>query len=159
MTAANNKARSLELRTLAADILAASGADVTQAVDRGQMRKMIDELVRRGNCHQETARAQIARAIRRARHADQPVSTWGGSRPGSGRLPKEHTMSASDYVYGWYHYANGADKEFRYPASRSDDLKQDGAKVTVEIHAGGTHWTHRRGVVVWGGGNYTVIPA
>ena len=60
------------------------------------------------------------------------------------------------YVYGWYHYADGTDKEFRYPAERSDDLTNNGAKVTVEINQGG--WHKRTGLVVWGGGNYTVIP-
>lgn len=62
------------------------------------------------------------------------------------------------FVYGWYHYSDGTDKEFRHPASKSDDLKSDGKKVTVEVKDGGT-WNKRRGVVVWGGGNYTVIPA
>ena len=65
---------------------------------------------------------------------------------------------AEQYVYGWYAYADGTDKEFRYPASKSDDLKSDGKKVTVEVKDGGK-WNNRRGVVVWGGGNYTVKPA
>lgn len=60
-----------------------------------------------------------------------------------------------DYVYGWYH-TDGTDKKFRYPADRSDDLHQDGAKVTVEVMVNG--WTKRRGLVKWGGGNYTVVP-
>ena len=61
-----------------------------------------------------------------------------------------------DYVYGWYHYADGTDKEFRYPAEKSDDLTQDGNKVVIEIKNNG--WQKRTGLVVWGGGNYTVIP-
>lgn len=63
-----------------------------------------------------------------------------------------------DYVYGWYHYIDGTDKEFRYPADQAVDLKQDGHKVTIEITEGGNRWDKRRGIVVWGGGNYTVIP-
>ena len=63
-----------------------------------------------------------------------------------------------NYVYGWYHYADGTDKEFRYPAEKEDDLKQDSAKITIEIHMGGNRWEKRRGLVVWGGGNFGVIP-
>jgi hypothetical protein len=62
------------------------------------------------------------------------------------------------YVYGWYDYSDGSYIVFRYPASKSDSLKIDGKKVTVEVKNGGG-WSRRRGVVVWGGGNYTVIPA
>ena len=53
------------------------------------------------------------------------------------------------YVYGWYHYQNDTDKEFRYPAEAEDDLRQDGKKVTIEIR--NVHWDKRRGLVVWGG--------
>ena len=63
-----------------------------------------------------------------------------------------------DYVYGWYHYVDGTDKEFRYPIDNRDDLTRDGDKVTIEIRMGGNRWEKRRGLVVWGGGNYTVIP-
>lgn len=63
-----------------------------------------------------------------------------------------------NYVYGWYHYIDGTDKEFRYPAEGADDLRQDGQAVTIEITEGGNRWGKRRGLVVWGGGNYTVIP-
>lgn len=61
------------------------------------------------------------------------------------------------YVYGWYHYADGTDKEFRYPSEREDELKQDGKSVTVEVKDVGK-WNTRRGAVNWGGGNYTVTP-
>jgi hypothetical protein len=63
-----------------------------------------------------------------------------------------------EYVHGWYHYADGTDKEFRYPAESEADLKQDGKRVTIEIREGGNRWGKRRGIVVWGGGNYTVVP-
>jgi hypothetical protein len=64
----------------------------------------------------------------------------------------------NEFVYGWYHYADGTDKEFRYPTEKLDDLKQDGEKVTIEIRTSGNCWEKRRGLVVWGGGNYTVVP-
>jgi hypothetical protein len=63
----------------------------------------------------------------------------------------------TDYVLGWYHYMDGTDVMFRYPAGKESDLRQDGNKVTVEIKLAGT-WATRRGIVIWGGGNYTVIP-
>ena len=67
-------------------------------------------------------------------------------------------MNANDFVYGWYHYSDGKDVKFRYPTSKSSDLHEDGKAVTVEITQGGDKWDKRRGLVVWGGGNYTVIP-
>lgn len=63
------------------------------------------------------------------------------------------------FVYGWYHYADGTDKEFRYPAEKKSDLNEDGKKVTVEITFGGGKWETRRGVVVKSDGNYMVTPA
>lgn len=58
-----------------------------------------------------------------------------------------------EYVYGWF---DGTD-EFRYPAEREPDLKQDGLRVTVEIKTW-RGWTKRVGYVVWGGGNFAVTP-
>ena len=63
------------------------------------------------------------------------------------------------FVYGWYHYADGTDKEFRYPAEKESDLREGGKKVTVEITFGGGKWVTRRGVVVESNGNYMVTPA
>lgn len=63
------------------------------------------------------------------------------------------------FVYGWYHYADGTDKKFRYSASKENDLRQNGKKVTVEITFGGGKWEKRRGIVSWDGGNFTVTPA
>lgn len=71
--------------------------------------------------------------------------------------PKGDDTMADKFVYGWYHYADGTDKEFRYPAGREDELKQDGNHVTVEVKDGGK-WNTRKGTVNWGGGNYTVTP-
>lgn len=62
-----------------------------------------------------------------------------------------------EYVYGWYHYQDGTNVVFRYPAGRQDDLRQDGNKVTVEIQVP-SGWAKRRGLAVWGGGNYAVTP-
>ena len=64
----------------------------------------------------------------------------------------------ANYVYGWYHYVDGSDVKFRYPAEAADDLRQTDKYVTIEVTFGGDKWDKRRGVVVWGGGNYTVIP-
>lgn len=69
----------------------------------------------------------------------------------------DDTMTQTQYVYGWYHYADATDVEFRYPEDKEESLKQDGKTVTVEIKQGGK-WQARRGTVKWAGGNYTVIP-
>lgn len=61
------------------------------------------------------------------------------------------------YVLGWYHYMDGTDVMFRYPIDNESDLRQDGEKVTVEIKLAET-WAKRCGIVIWGGGNYTVVP-
>jgi hypothetical protein len=66
---------------------------------------------------------------------------------------------AEQYVYGWYAYQDGTDREFRYPATKSRYLQEDGKKVTVEMTTGGDKWHKRRGIVVGGDGNYVVRPA
>ncbi len=64
---------------------------------------------------------------------------------------------ATEYVYGWYHYADGTDKEFRYPADNESDLKQNGKAVTVEVKVAGA-WDKRKGTVNYSGGNFVVTP-
>ena len=78
----NTKARSNELNALAAEIAAREKVDVTEVMDS---RPYIRELMERGNCHRETARAVWARYCRRARYS--LVVSWGGVRPGAGRKP------------------------------------------------------------------------
>jgi hypothetical protein len=63
----------------------------------------------------------------------------------------------SKYVYGWYRYADGTNKEFRYPAEREDELKRDGKSVIVEVKDGGA-WNARKGTAHFGGGNFIVTP-
>ena len=76
----NTRARSNELNALAAEIAARESID--PAIPPADNRVYITEIMERGNCHRETARAVWARYLRRARH---PVNDWGGSRPGAGR--------------------------------------------------------------------------
>lgn len=64
---------------------------------------------------------------------------------------------ASNFVYGWYRYADGTEKEFRYPADLEDDLKHDGKHVTVEVKVAGA-WDKRKARANWGGGNFVVTP-
>ena len=84
----NTKARSEFLNSLAAEIAAREHVDVTQVMDS---RAYINEIVERGECHRETARAVWARYCRRARY--QLVVSWGGAGRGQGRKP---TMPAPD---------------------------------------------------------------
>lgn len=83
--ALNTKSRSEELQTLAAEILAASGADVTKGVEIRPLAKIMAD---RSGCHYTTAKQHIAKAIRRARHKYQDP-TWGGKREGAGRPKQE----------------------------------------------------------------------
>lgn len=82
--APNTKARSQELATLAAEILAASGISLTETAPIRTLAKLMAD---RSGCHYTTAKQHITKAIRRARHDLQPIE-WGGKREGAGR-PKE----------------------------------------------------------------------
>jgi hypothetical protein len=76
----NTRARSNELNALAAEIAARESID--PASPPADNRAYITEIMERGNCHRETARAVWARYLRRARH---PVNSWGGAGRGQGR--------------------------------------------------------------------------
>ena len=80
----NTKARSEELQTIAAAIVAASGVSLTERVE---LRPLYKLMAKQSGCHYTTAKQHIAKAIRRARHKFQPVE-WGGKRNGAGR-PKQ----------------------------------------------------------------------
>lgn len=80
----NTKARSEELQTLAAEILAASGVDVTERVEIRPLAKLMSD---KAGCHYTTAKQHIARAVRRAR-GKLVEPGWGGYRVGAGR-PKQ----------------------------------------------------------------------
>jgi hypothetical protein len=83
--ALNTKARSEELQTLAAEIVAASGVSLTERVELRPLAKLMAE---RSGCHYTTAKQHIAKAMRRARHKFQPAE-WGGKRDGAGRPKQE----------------------------------------------------------------------
>lgn len=87
----NTKARSEFLNSLAAEIAAREHVDVTQVMDS---RAYINEIVERGECHRETARAVWARYCRRARY--QLVVSWGGAGRGQGRKPTKHAPDARE---------------------------------------------------------------
>lgn len=78
----NTRARSNELNALAAEIAARENVNPFD-FDRDN-RPYIAEIMSRGNCHKETARAVWARWLRRNRHPDK-AAQWGGTRAGSGR--------------------------------------------------------------------------
>lgn len=84
--ALNSKARSEQLATLAAELVAASGVSLTERID---LRPLYKLMVDRSGCHYTTAKQHIARAMRRARFEAYPPPEWGGKREGAGR-PKEN---------------------------------------------------------------------
>jgi hypothetical protein len=65
MNESTGKKRTLELQRVAARILAASGADVSQAV---AIRPLAKALVRLSGCGYRTAQRHIEQAILQARH-------------------------------------------------------------------------------------------
>ena len=82
----NTRARSNELNALAAEIAAREQVDPTEWP--ADNRRYIVEIMERGHCHKETARAVWSRWLRRARHPDN-IAQWGGARVGAGRKPAE----------------------------------------------------------------------
>ena len=79
----STKERSEKLQALAAEILAASGADVTQAVAIRPLAKLMET---KCDAVYETCKRHIAKAVRRAR--GQVVASRGGLRDGAGRPAK-----------------------------------------------------------------------
>jgi hypothetical protein len=77
------KRRTQQLSSLAAEILAASGVDVSQRVEIRQLAKLMQ--ARCDACY-ETCKRHIVRAVRRAR-GEMP-GQWGGRRAGAGRPKK-----------------------------------------------------------------------
>ena len=72
--------RTQQLAMLAAEILAASGADVSQRVEIRPLAKLMQ--TRCDACY-ETCKRHIARALGRAQ--GKTAGRWGGLRPGAGR--------------------------------------------------------------------------
>jgi hypothetical protein len=78
----NTRARSEQLRSLAEEIAVRENIDAANPpLDN---RIYITEIITRGECHRETARAVWARYLRRAR---DPGNSWGGAGRGQGRKP------------------------------------------------------------------------
>jgi len=75
----STKQRSDKLQALAAEILAASGADATQAVSIRPLAKLMQS---KCDAVYETCKRHIAKAVRRARGEYTP--SRGGYRAGSG---------------------------------------------------------------------------
>ena len=76
----STKERSEKLQALAAEILAASGVDVMQAVATRPLAKLMET---KCDAVYETCKRHIAKAVRRAR--GQVVASRGGLREGAGR--------------------------------------------------------------------------
>ncbi len=87
----NTKARSQYLQSIAAEIVAAAGIDVSVQVPADVRRRLMGQMVERAACHPDTAKRKIMRAIRLAR--GELVAQWGGAREGAGRPRKEHTAN------------------------------------------------------------------
>ena len=80
----STKQRSDKLQSLAAEILAASGADVTQAVSIRPLAKLMET---KCDAHYVTCKRHIAKAIRRA--GGEIIASRGGYRAGAGRPKKQ----------------------------------------------------------------------
>jgi len=85
------KNRTQQLASLAAEILAESGVDVSQQVEIRPLAKLMQA---RCDAHYETCKRHIARAIRRAQ--GETPRQWGGPRPGAGRPKGQVAKIVSD---------------------------------------------------------------
>lgn len=88
----NTKARHEEIYTAAVSALETVGG--VETVDRlpnferlVTVRKLYKQVAETTNCHIDTAKKNVAQAMRRARYGEMQ-KRWGGERPGAGR-PKE----------------------------------------------------------------------
>lgn len=97
--AANTKARSQQIFTAAASTLEAVGGvvkvDQTPELERwALLRQMGETVAAETGCTIESARRNVAKAMRRARYGVMQ-DRWGGTRPGAGR-PKTETDPEQD---------------------------------------------------------------
>lgn len=76
----NNRARSDSIAVAARALVEARGVDVTEQV---QVRLLAKELKAQTDCHYDTAKRHITKAVR-LRHGEM-TTQWGGTRPGAGR--------------------------------------------------------------------------
>ena len=86
----NTKARHEEIYTAACSALEQVGGVV--AVDQLDqlerlpiLRSLYKTVVSETNCHIDTAKKNVAKALRRARYGEMVKRGWGGNRPGAGR--------------------------------------------------------------------------
>ena len=85
----NTKARHDEIYNAAVAALESAGGVVKiYQMEQDQriviLRKIYQQVVGEAECHIETARKSVAKAMRRARFKEMEAH-WGGNRPGSGR--------------------------------------------------------------------------
>lgn len=76
----NTRERSDAIQTTARALLEARAIDITKQVD---IAALVPALVEQTDCHPDTAKRHIAKAVRRAR--GEAAANWGGARPGAGR--------------------------------------------------------------------------
>lgn len=89
----NTKTRHEEIYTAACSALEQAGGivkiDKLDQLERLPiLRSLYKTVVDSTNCHIDTAKKNVAKAMRRARYAEMQAH-WGGSRPGAGRPKNE----------------------------------------------------------------------
>ncbi len=87
----NTKARHLEIYNASVKVLTeAGGVEAIDALPQPErvpnLRRMAKKVVDLTDCHIDSAKRNVAKALRRARYGIMKEA-WGGSRPGSGRPP------------------------------------------------------------------------
>ena len=88
----NTKQRNAEIAAAARQVLAESGADITDAV---AILPLAKQLVTRTGCHISTAKRHVAKAVRVAR-GELVASGWGGKREGAA-APEGNNNAARSY--------------------------------------------------------------
>lgn len=84
----NTKQRSQEIYAVAAAAVQAAGGPAK--IDRmlpddriATLHRLYDDVALAASCHRDTAKRNIAKALRKGRYAEM-VANWGGPREGSG---------------------------------------------------------------------------
>jgi len=90
MMANNTKSRHEEIYAAACSALEQVGGvakiDNLQELERlVALRSLYKQVSTVTNCHIDTAKQNVAKALRRARFEDKLFDAWGGNRPGAGR--------------------------------------------------------------------------
>jgi len=98
MSNTNTRERHLEIYNASIEVLDKWGGvkeidDLPTQERLTAVRKMTKEVMDLANCHGDSAKRNLAKAMRRARFGimrEREQGNWGGKRPGSGRPPKSH---------------------------------------------------------------------